>query len=70
MQRAMGVPVLGCRGLFFGGATGGRRRNGQCDMEKETRKSGVCDTANAVDAGGPKGKDEAIGGMGGVEWLR
>lgn len=36
-----------------------RAENGQCDGGNE--KIGNCDTANAVDAGGPKGKDEAIG---------
>jgi hypothetical protein len=42
----------------FCGAAGGRR-NGQCDGGNEKIEN--CDTANAVDAGGPKGKDEAIG---------
>jgi hypothetical protein len=37
----------------------GRAENGQCDGGNEKIEN--CDTANAVDAGSPKGKDEAIG---------
>lgn len=59
MQWAVGVPVLGCRELFCG-AAGGRRTG---NAMEETKKIENCDTANAVDAGGPKGKDEAI-----VDW--
>lgn len=47
MQWAMGVPVRRAQGTFL-------RRNGgrvKCDL-----KIGNCDTANSVDAGGPKRK--------------
>jgi hypothetical protein len=59
MQRVMGVPVLGCRELFFAA----QREGGERAMRygKGNEKIGNCDTANAVDAGGPKGKDDAIG---------